>query len=147
MLLSQTLKKFALFWGFFFFFAQAYSNLLRAHMDGLKKKDKKSKSKKTKATQWFKKKISRREREELFIQKDHLQWPPVLTCVLTSTTFPSRCCCVALYSHRRSGGRFLCPNIILTSSLFETVRLVEILLQSSGIIWWCHIYIFFLVNF
>ena len=31
---------------------QAYSNLLRAHMDGLKKKDKKSKSKKTKATQW-----------------------------------------------------------------------------------------------
>uniref|UniRef100_A0A3Q4AEX5 Signal recognition particle 14 kDa protein n=1 Tax=Mola mola TaxID=94237 RepID=A0A3Q4AEX5_MOLML len=29
----------------------AYSNLLRAHMDGLKKKDKKSKSKKTKATQ------------------------------------------------------------------------------------------------
>ncbi|XP_064182262.1 signal recognition particle 14 kDa protein isoform X1 [Anguilla rostrata] len=30
---------------------QAYSNLLRAHMDGLKKKDKKSKSKKTKATQ------------------------------------------------------------------------------------------------
>lgn len=30
----------------------AYSNLLRAHMDGLKKKDKKSKSKKTKATQW-----------------------------------------------------------------------------------------------
>lgn len=33
-------------------FIQAYSNLLRAHMDGLKKKDKKSKSKKTKATQW-----------------------------------------------------------------------------------------------
>ena len=32
--------------------SQAYSNLLRAHMDGLKKKDKKSKSKKTKATQW-----------------------------------------------------------------------------------------------
>uniref|UniRef100_A0A3Q3J685 Signal recognition particle 14 kDa protein n=1 Tax=Monopterus albus TaxID=43700 RepID=A0A3Q3J685_MONAL len=32
-------------------FLQAYSNLLRAHMDGLKKKDKKSKSKKTKATQ------------------------------------------------------------------------------------------------
>lgn len=32
---------------------QAYSNLLRAHMDGLKKKDKKSKSKKTKATQWI----------------------------------------------------------------------------------------------
>lgn len=31
---------------------QAYSNLLRAHIDGLKKKDKKSKSKKTKATQW-----------------------------------------------------------------------------------------------
>uniref|UniRef100_A0A672JVY6 Signal recognition particle 14 kDa protein n=1 Tax=Sinocyclocheilus grahami TaxID=75366 RepID=A0A672JVY6_SINGR len=31
--------------------SQAYSNLLRAHMDGLKKKDKKSKSKKTKATQ------------------------------------------------------------------------------------------------
>lgn len=30
----------------------AYSNLLRAHMDGLKKKDKKSKNKKTKATQW-----------------------------------------------------------------------------------------------
>ncbi|MGH0186667.1 UNVERIFIED_CONTAM: hypothetical protein FKN15_022448, partial [Acipenser sinensis] len=29
----------------------AYSNLLRAHMDGLKKKDKKSKTKKTKATQ------------------------------------------------------------------------------------------------
>uniref|UniRef100_A0A3B3TZ56 Signal recognition particle 14 kDa protein n=2 Tax=Poecilia TaxID=8080 RepID=A0A3B3TZ56_9TELE len=29
----------------------AYSNLLRAHIDGLKKKDKKSKSKKTKATQ------------------------------------------------------------------------------------------------
>uniref|UniRef100_A0A3P8XEZ2 Signal recognition particle 14 kDa protein n=1 Tax=Esox lucius TaxID=8010 RepID=A0A3P8XEZ2_ESOLU len=29
----------------------AYSNLLRAHMDGLKKKDKKSKGKKTKATQ------------------------------------------------------------------------------------------------
>ncbi|XP_078262358.1 signal recognition particle 14 kDa protein isoform X2 [Rhinoraja longicauda] len=29
----------------------AYSNLLRAHMDGLKKKDKKNKSKKTKATQ------------------------------------------------------------------------------------------------
>lgn len=34
------------------FSSQAYSNLLRAHMDGLKKKDKKSKSKKTKATQW-----------------------------------------------------------------------------------------------
>jgi len=33
-------------------FQMAYSNLLRAHMDGLKKKDKKSKSKKTKATQW-----------------------------------------------------------------------------------------------
>uniref|UniRef100_A0A8C1U8R3 Signal recognition particle 14 kDa protein n=1 Tax=Cyprinus carpio TaxID=7962 RepID=A0A8C1U8R3_CYPCA len=32
------------------FVLQAYSNLLRAHMDGLKKKDKKSKSKKTKAT-------------------------------------------------------------------------------------------------
>ncbi|XP_059810168.1 signal recognition particle 14 kDa protein isoform X2 [Hypanus sabinus] len=32
-------------------FQMAYSNLLRAHMDGLKKKDKKSKSKKTKATQ------------------------------------------------------------------------------------------------
>uniref|UniRef100_A0A8C5FXY0 Signal recognition particle 14 kDa protein n=1 Tax=Gadus morhua TaxID=8049 RepID=A0A8C5FXY0_GADMO len=32
-------------------FNHAYSNLLRAHMDGLKKKDKKSKSKKTKATQ------------------------------------------------------------------------------------------------
>ncbi|KAK7904995.1 hypothetical protein WMY93_017602 [Mugilogobius chulae] len=31
-------------------FQMAYSNLLRAHMDGLKKKDKKSKSKKTKAT-------------------------------------------------------------------------------------------------
>uniref|UniRef100_A0A4W4HA10 Signal recognition particle 14 kDa protein n=1 Tax=Electrophorus electricus TaxID=8005 RepID=A0A4W4HA10_ELEEL len=30
---------------------KAYSNLLRAHMDGLKKKDKKSKSKKTKAMQ------------------------------------------------------------------------------------------------
>uniref|UniRef100_A0A803T4D2 Signal recognition particle 14 kDa protein n=1 Tax=Anolis carolinensis TaxID=28377 RepID=A0A803T4D2_ANOCA len=29
----------------------AYSNLLRANMDGLKKKDKKSKNKKTKATQ------------------------------------------------------------------------------------------------
>ncbi|XP_064421095.1 signal recognition particle 14 kDa protein isoform X2 [Latimeria chalumnae] len=29
----------------------AYSNLLRAHMDGLKKKDKKNKGKKTKATQ------------------------------------------------------------------------------------------------
>ncbi|XP_062379211.1 signal recognition particle 14 kDa protein [Sardina pilchardus] len=32
-------------------FQMAYSNLLRAHIDGLKKKDKKSKSKKTKATQ------------------------------------------------------------------------------------------------
>ncbi|KAK1158880.1 signal recognition particle 14 kDa protein [Acipenser oxyrinchus oxyrinchus] len=32
-------------------FQMAYSNLLRAHMDGLKKKDKKSKTKKTKATQ------------------------------------------------------------------------------------------------
>ncbi|XP_043554111.1 signal recognition particle 14 kDa protein isoform X1 [Chiloscyllium plagiosum] len=32
-------------------FQMAYSNLLRAHMDGLKKKDKRSKSKKTKATQ------------------------------------------------------------------------------------------------
>uniref|UniRef100_A0A3B5LZ84 Signal recognition particle 14 kDa protein n=1 Tax=Xiphophorus couchianus TaxID=32473 RepID=A0A3B5LZ84_9TELE len=32
-------------------FQLAYSNLLRAHIDGLKKKDKKSKSKKTKATQ------------------------------------------------------------------------------------------------
>uniref|UniRef100_A0AAQ4RXY3 Signal recognition particle 14 kDa protein n=1 Tax=Gasterosteus aculeatus aculeatus TaxID=481459 RepID=A0AAQ4RXY3_GASAC len=32
-------------------FQMAYSNLLRAHMDGLKKKDKKSKGKKTKATQ------------------------------------------------------------------------------------------------
>ncbi|XP_078262357.1 signal recognition particle 14 kDa protein isoform X1 [Rhinoraja longicauda] len=32
-------------------FQMAYSNLLRAHMDGLKKKDKKNKSKKTKATQ------------------------------------------------------------------------------------------------
>ncbi|XP_045579406.1 signal recognition particle 14 kDa protein isoform X3 [Salmo salar] len=32
-------------------FQMAYSNLLRAHMDGLKKKDKKSKNKKTKATQ------------------------------------------------------------------------------------------------
>ncbi|XP_073683582.1 signal recognition particle 14 kDa protein-like [Garra rufa] len=32
-------------------FQMAYSNLLRAHMDGLKKKDKKSKSKKNKATQ------------------------------------------------------------------------------------------------
>ncbi|XP_029531169.1 signal recognition particle 14 kDa protein-like isoform X2 [Oncorhynchus nerka] len=32
-------------------FQMAYSNLLRAHMDGLKKKDKKSKSKKTNATQ------------------------------------------------------------------------------------------------
>ncbi|XP_039597578.1 signal recognition particle 14 kDa protein [Polypterus senegalus] len=31
-------------------FQMAYSNLLRAHMDGLKKKDKKSKSKKSKAT-------------------------------------------------------------------------------------------------
>uniref|UniRef100_A0A8D2L658 Signal recognition particle 14 kDa protein n=1 Tax=Varanus komodoensis TaxID=61221 RepID=A0A8D2L658_VARKO len=30
---------------------QAYSNLLRANMDGLKKKDKKSKNKKSKATQ------------------------------------------------------------------------------------------------
>ncbi|XP_062413202.1 signal recognition particle 14 kDa protein [Pungitius pungitius] len=30
-------------------FQMAYSNLLRAHMDGLKKKDKKSKSQKTKA--------------------------------------------------------------------------------------------------
>lgn len=33
-----------------FLFSQAYSNLLRAHIDGLKKKDKKSKGKKTKAT-------------------------------------------------------------------------------------------------
>lgn len=33
-------------------FQMAYSNLLRAHIDGLKKKDKKSKGKKTKATQW-----------------------------------------------------------------------------------------------
>lgn len=32
---------------------QAYSNLLRANMDGLKKKDKKSKNKKSKATQWW----------------------------------------------------------------------------------------------
>ncbi|XP_064421094.1 signal recognition particle 14 kDa protein isoform X1 [Latimeria chalumnae] len=32
-------------------FQMAYSNLLRAHMDGLKKKDKKNKGKKTKATQ------------------------------------------------------------------------------------------------
>ncbi|XP_043929770.1 signal recognition particle 14 kDa protein isoform X2 [Protopterus annectens] len=32
-------------------FQMAYSNLLRAHVDGLKKKDKKSKSKKNKATQ------------------------------------------------------------------------------------------------
>ncbi|XP_041132793.1 signal recognition particle 14 kDa protein-like [Polyodon spathula] len=32
-------------------FQMAYSNLLRAHMDGLKKKDKKSKTKKSKATQ------------------------------------------------------------------------------------------------
>lgn len=31
-------------------FQMAYSNLLRAHMDGLKKRDKKSKGKKTKAT-------------------------------------------------------------------------------------------------
>lgn len=40
--------------GFFFMvliFFQAYSNLLRANMDGLKKKDKKSKAKKSKATQ------------------------------------------------------------------------------------------------
>ncbi|NWW23710.1 SRP14 protein, partial [Falcunculus frontatus] len=32
-------------------FSLAYSNLLRANMDGLKKKDKKSKAKKSKATQ------------------------------------------------------------------------------------------------
>ncbi|NXW68678.1 SRP14 protein, partial [Hirundo rustica] len=32
-------------------FQMAYSNLLRANMDGLKKKDKKSKAKKSKATQ------------------------------------------------------------------------------------------------
>ncbi|XP_026705110.1 signal recognition particle 14 kDa protein [Athene cunicularia] len=32
-------------------FQMAYSNLLRANMDGLKKKDKKSKNKKSKATQ------------------------------------------------------------------------------------------------
>ncbi|KAJ7417058.1 Signal recognition particle 14 kDa protein [Willisornis vidua] len=32
-------------------FQMAYSNLLRANMDGLKKKDKKSKTKKSKATQ------------------------------------------------------------------------------------------------
>uniref|UniRef100_UPI00358EB172 signal recognition particle 14 kDa protein n=1 Tax=Myxine glutinosa TaxID=7769 RepID=UPI00358EB172 len=32
-------------------FLMAYSNLLRANMDGLKKKDKKSKAKKAKATQ------------------------------------------------------------------------------------------------
>ncbi|XP_077587440.1 signal recognition particle 14 kDa protein-like [Stigmatopora nigra] len=32
-------------------FQMAYSNLLRAHIDGLKKEDKKCKSKKTKATQ------------------------------------------------------------------------------------------------
>lgn len=34
-------------------FQMAYSNLLRANMDGLKKKDKKSKNKKSKATQWW----------------------------------------------------------------------------------------------
>lgn len=33
------------------YWLQAYSNLLRANMDGLKKKDKKSKNKKSKATQ------------------------------------------------------------------------------------------------
>ena len=33
-------------------FQMAYSNLLRANMDGLKKRDKKSKSKKSKAAQW-----------------------------------------------------------------------------------------------
>ncbi|NXR37975.1 SRP14 protein, partial [Zosterops hypoxanthus] len=41
-------------WGsfkWFYLFFQAYSNLLRANMDGLKKKDKKSKAKKSKATQ------------------------------------------------------------------------------------------------
>ena len=33
-------------------FQMAYSNLLRANRDGLKKRDKKSKSKKSKAAQW-----------------------------------------------------------------------------------------------
>lgn len=34
-----------------FLYIQAYSNLLRANMDGLKKKDKKSKTKKSSAAQ------------------------------------------------------------------------------------------------